>query len=84
MTGGRGVPGMSPGLVGSPWVLGSGDALVGYVLTGGFSPDVLMARFDFLSDTDLAAVLTYCRDVFGEGSSAVSVEQVTRVRVQLE
>ena len=84
MADGRGVPGMNPGLLGSPWVLGSSDALVGYVLTGGFSPEVLMARFDFLTDTEMAAVLTYCREEFGENSGAVSVEQVARVRAQLE
>ncbi len=84
MADGRGVPGMNPGLLGSPWVLGSSDALVGYVLTGGFSPEVLMARFDYLSDTDMAAVLTYCREVFGQGSGAVNVEQVARLRAQLE
>ncbi len=84
MADGRGVPGMNPGLLGSPWVLGSSDALVGYVLTGGFSPEILMARFDFLTDTEMAAVLTYCREVFGEDSGAVSVEQVARVRAQLE
>ncbi len=84
MADGRGVPGMNPGLLGSPWVLGSSDALVGYVLTGGFSPDGLMGRFDFLTDTEMAAVLTYCREIFGENSSAVSVEQVARVRAQLE
>jgi mono/diheme cytochrome c family protein len=84
MADGRGVPGMNPGLLGSPWVSGSSDALVGYVLTGGFSPQVLMARFDFINDADMAAVLTYCRQVFGGGADAVSVEQVARVRAELQ
>ena len=75
---------MSPGLLGSPWVSGSSDAFVGYVLTGGFSPQVLMARFDFIDDADMAAVLTYCRQVFGGGADAVSVEQVLRVRAELQ
>lgn len=83
MADGRGVPGMTPGLRGSPWVLGSSDALVGYVLTGGFGPAVLMASFDFLTDAEMAAVLAYCREEYGEGAGAVSVEQVARVRAQL-
>jgi mono/diheme cytochrome c family protein len=84
MADGRGVPGMTPGLRGSPWVLGSSDALVGYVLTGGFGPAVLMASFDFLTDAEMAAVLAYCREEYGEGAGTVSVEQVARVRAQLE
>ncbi len=84
MADGRGVPGMTPGLLGSPWLLGSSDALVGYVLTGGFGPAVLMASFDFLTDAEMAAVLAYCREVYGEGAGTVSVEQVARVRAQLE
>ncbi len=83
MADGRGVPGMNPGLLGSPWVLGASDALVGYVLTGGYSPQVLMARMDYLDDADIAAVLSYCRAEFGEGADAVSVEQVARVRAEL-
>ena len=84
MADGRGVPGMTPGLRGSSWVLGSSDALVGYVLTGGFGPAALMASFDFLTDADMAAVLAYCRAEYGDGAGTVSVEQVTRVRAQLE
>ena len=84
MADGRGVPGMTPGLRGSPWVLGSSDALVGYVLTGGFGPVVLMASFDFLTDSEMAAVLAYCREEYGEGAGTVTVEQVARVRAQLE
>ena len=84
MADGRGVPGMTPGLRDSPWVLGSSDALVGYVLTGGFGPVVLMASFDFLTDSEMAAVLTYCREEYGEAAGTVTVEQVARVRAQLE
>ena len=84
MADGRGVPGMTPGLRGSPWVLGSSDALVGYMLPGGFGPAVLMASFDFLTDAEMAAVLAYCREEYGEGAGTVSVEQVARVRAQLE
>lgn len=54
------------------------------MLTGGFSPEVLMARFSFLTDAEIAAVLSYCRKVFGESAGAVTAEQVTRVRAQVQ
>ena len=60
------------------------DALIGYVLTGGFGPQVLMARFDFLTDGEMAAVLTYVRDAFGSGSAAITTDQVRRVRAQID
>jgi len=84
MRDGRGVPGMNPPLLGSPWVAGPSDALVGFVLTGGYSPDILMARFDYLSDDDLAALLTYVRAAFADLSDAVSSAQVARMRSQLQ
>lgn len=83
MSSGGGVPGMTPTLVGSPWITGGEDALIGYVLTGGFGPDVLMARFDFLTDQEMAALLTYVRDAFGDGATAIAAPQVSRVRSQV-
>jgi mono/diheme cytochrome c family protein len=83
MANGRGVPGMSPPLVGSPWVTGSPEAFAGFVLTGGFGPDVLMGRFDYMSDEDLAAALTFIRQTFGSGASAVTPELVAKVRAQV-
>lgn len=83
MSSGGGVPGMTPTLIGSPWVTGSEDALIGFVLTGGFGPEVLMARFDFLTDHEMAAVLTYVRVEFGDGPTAVTTDRVTRVRSRL-
>ena len=84
MSSGGGVPGMTPTLIGSPWITGGVDALIGYVLTGGFGPQVLMARFDFLTDQEMAAVLTYVRGAFGDGVTAITAEQVMRVRSQLD
>jgi len=73
---------MNPALLGSAWVTGGAEALAGFVLTGGFSSAVLMARFDYLSDAELAAILTYVRDAFGAQAGAVSVEDVARARAQ--
>lgn len=84
MTDGRGVPGMNPPLVGSAWVGGPADALVGFVLTGGYGPDVLMARFDYLSDAELAALLTYIRADFAGIDTAVSAGEVATMRSRLE
>jgi len=84
MSSGGGVPGMTPTLIASPWITGGEDALIGYVLTGGFGPQILMARFDFLTDQEMAAVLTYVRGAFGDGASVITVDQVMRVRAQVE
>jgi len=74
---------MTPPLIASPWITGGTEALIGYVLTGGFGPQILMARFDFLADPEMAAVLTYVRRAFGDGASAITAEEVARVREQL-
>ncbi len=84
MTDGRGVPGMNPPLVGSPWVAGPPDALAGFVLTGGYGPDILMARFDYLTDDELAALLSYIRAEFAGLGEPVIAAQVARMRSQLQ
>jgi mono/diheme cytochrome c family protein len=83
MRDGRGVPGMNPPLVGSPWVVGSPEVLAGFVLSGGFGPDVLMAPFDYLGDAELAAILSYVRKQFGSGASPVGAELVAAARAQV-
>lgn len=84
MADGRGVPGMNPPLAGSPWVTGPADSLAGFVLTGGFGPQVLMARFDYLSDAELAALLTYIRSAFAGIDETISAERIAAVRSQLQ
>jgi len=84
MADGRGVPGMTPALRGSAWVAGGPDALAGFVLTGGFGPEILMARFDYLSDQELAALLTFIRAEFAGIDAPVSVSQVEQVRSQIQ
>lgn len=83
MADGRGVPGMNPPLTGSPWVSGPADSLAGFVLTGGFGPEILMARFDYLSDAELAALLTYIRAEFAGIDETLSAERMAAVRSQL-
>lgn len=82
---GRGVPGMNPALVTSAWVAGSPDALAGFILTGGYGPEVLMARFDYLSDAELAALMTYIRAEFaGIQEAPIAPALVERMRSQLQ
>ena len=83
MSSGRGVPGMTPTLIASPWITGAADALIGYVLTGGFGPDILMARFDYLTDAEVAAVLNHIRREYGEANASIDAEQVAAVRAQV-
>ncbi len=83
MSSGRGVPGMTPTLIASPWVTGGADALIGYVLTGGFGPEILMARFDYLTDAEMAAVLNYIRREYGGPGGSINAEQVAAVRAQV-
>lgn len=84
MADGRGVPGMSPALLNSPWVSTEADALIGFVLTGGFGPEVLMSRFDYLTDAEMAGLLSYVRQAFGNGASPVTADQVARVRASVQ
>ena len=74
------MPGMSPSLLDSPWVLGNADALIGFVLTGGFGPDVLMASFDYLDDTEMAELLSYVRAQFGNDPTPIASQQVAHAR----
>ena len=83
MASGRGVPGMTPTLIASPWITGNEDALIGYMLTGGFGPEILMARFDFLNDSEMAAVLSFIRSEYGNGGSPITMESVASVRAQV-
>ena len=74
---------MTPTLIASPWITGSEDALIGYMLTGGFGSGILMARFDFLDDAEMAAVLSYIRQAYGNGTPPITSERVAAVREQV-
>ena len=86
---GTGVPRLNPPLVKTSFVLGDKKILIGIVLNGFDEPieidgDVfsnVMASHDFLKDQEIADVLTYVRNSFGNKASAVSPAEVTAVRV---
>jgi putative membrane-bound dehydrogenase-like protein len=90
--GGRGLPGVYPPLVGSEWVQGDPTRLARIVLHGltgpirvagqefGGANAVPMPSMTGLTDGQIADVLSYVRETFGERASAVSAEAVARVR----
>jgi mono/diheme cytochrome c family protein len=86
---GYGVPNMQPAIKGGTWVKGDPQALALFVLTGGFDSAArkedavshnVMPAFRQLSDADLAAILTYIREKFGEGAPAVEPAVVAAAR----
>ena len=85
---GKGVPGMNPPIAKTDWVLGDKTRLINVILKGLKTPVNIngqtyhnpMPSHAFLSDTDIANVLTYIRSNFGNKASAVTAEEVKMVR----
>jgi mono/diheme cytochrome c family protein/glucose/arabinose dehydrogenase len=80
-----------PGLIGTKWVLGNDERLIKIVLKGIMGPievngnkyagQVPMTPFGgMLSDEEVAAVLTYVRNAFGNNAPAILPEKVKAVR----
>ncbi len=85
---GNGVPGTFPPLTQTEWVNGEKERLIKLVLNGmegeievkGETYNSVMTPHNFLSDEEIAGVLTYVRSNFGNNSSAITVEEVQKVR----
>ena len=87
---GLGLPGQFPPLAGSDWVNAAGDArLIRIVLDGFTGPvEVKSQKFsntmvpwrDSLSDEQIAAVLTYVRQAWGNKGAPVDVNSVKAIR----
>lgn len=73
---GAGLPPSFPPLVGSAVVKGPADAQIAQVLSG----KNLMPPFKQLSDADIAAVVTYTRNSWGNSSGVVQPAQVAAKR----
>ncbi|GAB3016065.1 PVC-type heme-binding CxxCH protein [Spirosoma pulveris] len=84
-----------PPLSGTPWVTGSEERMIKIVLKGIMGPievagknypgQVPMTPFGgLLKDNEIAAVLTYVRNAFGNKASAVSPATVKKVRAATE
>lgn len=87
---GGGVPRMTPPLTGTTYVTGDKKRLITILLNGLNEPIVVqdeeyynpMASFSFLSDQQIAAVLTYIRTQFGKKSTPILAQEVSVVRKQ--
>lgn len=85
---GSGVPGMNPPLKQTKWVIGDKDTLINIVLNGmdeeievnGEYYDNVMPPQSHLKDQQIADVLTYVRNSFGNKASAVTEADVKKLR----
>ena len=88
MEDGKGIPGMNPPLVDTEWISGENERLIKVVLNGMTDPieidgktySNIMAPHNFLSDEDIAGVLTFVRTNFGNNYPPISPEEVKVVR----
>ena len=86
---GRGVPGVFPPLTGAEWVTGDKGRLIRIVI-GGLTGEVTVENEiysgamppwgSFLDDKQMSDLLTYIRASWGNQASAVSPEDVSKVR----
>jgi len=84
-----------PPLSGSQWVTGSEDRLIKLVMKGLYGPievkgkqypgQVPMTPYaGMLNDDEMAAVLTYVRNAFGNKAPAVTAEKVKTIRASIK
>ncbi|MGY8719480.1 MAG: c-type cytochrome, partial [Verrucomicrobiia bacterium] len=89
---GKGLPDVGfPPLAGTKWALGDPDRLIKLTLNGLFGPIEVLGK-DYpgvvpmtpfgglLKDDELAAVLTYVRNAFGNKASPIKPNQIKKVR----
>ena len=87
---GNGVPRLNPPLAGTVYVTGSKTRLIDIVLKGLSDPIEIngeeynnpMAAHSFLTDQQIADVLTYIRNSFGNKAGAVTVAEVKKQRAK--
>ncbi|MEO0065632.1 MAG: hypothetical protein RI983_958 [Bacteroidota bacterium] len=87
---GNGVPRLNPPLAGTVYVNGSKTRLIDIVLKGLSDPIEIngeeynnpMAAHDFLTDQQIADVLTYVRNSFGNKSGPITVQEVKKQRAK--
>ena len=85
---GSGVPGAFPPLKETEWVNGDTETLISIVLNGLQGPievngeqyNNVMTPHNFLSDDEIASVLTYVRKSFGNNSGEINAEEVASLR----
>jgi mono/diheme cytochrome c family protein len=87
---GAGVPSMNPPLIKTKWILGDKNSLIDIVLNGmnsqteieGETYRNIMPSHDFMTDQQIADVLTYVRNSFGNKAKAVTAAEVKAVRAK--
>jgi len=84
---GSGEPKMNPPLIKTTHVLGDKNALIGILLKGLSNQDIdgesyhnAMPPFGYLTDKEIADVLTYVRNSFGNKAEAIHVGDVAKAR----
>jgi nitrite reductase (NO-forming) len=85
---GEGIPGQIPPLAKSDFLMADLERSIRFVLQGNTGEVVVngkkfnatMAPLNYLSDEDVANVLTYVRNSFGNSGDAVKVDGVRRIR----
>ena len=89
MKDGAGIPGLNPPLIKTEWVNGDKTQLIKIVLNGsqggqypvnGETYNGVMTPHNFLTDEEIAGVLTFVRSNFENNSDAVSPAAVAAVR----
>ncbi|WP_372935320.1 c-type cytochrome [Mariniphaga sediminis] len=88
MADGSGVPGMFPPLAQTDWVLEDKERLIhitleglsGKIIVNGEEYNSIMPPNSHLSDKQIADVLTYIRQSFGNDASEITIEEVQKVR----
>ena len=91
MENGEGVPGLYPPIVQTEFVLGEKKKLIDAVINGmeglvevkGQQYNNVMAKMDYLSDEQIAEVLTYVRSNFGNNAEVVTINDVKMARSAL-
>jgi mono/diheme cytochrome c family protein len=89
---GKGDGSRFPPLDNSEWVTGDKERLIKVVLNGLEGPievkgkpyNSLMPQHSFLKNAELAEVLTYVRQNFGNASSPITTEEVAAIRETLD
>lgn len=85
---GSGVPGLNPPLIKTKWVLGDKKQLITILIKGMDEPievdgeeyNNVMASHAFLKDQEIADVLNYVRNSFGNKASGITSAEVKAVR----
>ena len=89
---GSGVPGLNPPLIKTKWVLGEKNQLIRVILKGMDEPievngeeyNNVMAPHAFLKDQEVADVLNYVRNNFGNKAGAITPADVKAVRATIK